>query len=66
MYNPIIKAILFILTLGGTITITQIFQTLFEFFMYKSGGSEYSRMTKRTNTTSNTVVEEFAPAYRWS
>lgn len=60
MDSPIIKAIMFILTLGGTITIKQLFEALFEMFTQKSG-SEYSRVTKRTNTT---VIEEFGPAWR--
>lgn len=52
MDSPIIKAIMFILTLGGTITIQQLLKALYEMFTQKQGGREYDRLTKRT-------VEEF-------
>ena len=61
MESPIIRIIMFIITLGGTITPDQLLKALYEIFTQRSGGSENSRMTRRTNTT---IIEEFEPAWR--
>lgn len=65
MDHPFIEAIKFILTAGGTITIPQLLEALYEIFTQKQGGSGNTRMTRRTNTTT-TITEEFGPAGRWS